>query len=283
MPWPRLPPRCSGVAGGPVRQGDVRADAQLALVDVHVAVAPAAEQAELVAGVVAVEAHVDLRAVFLVVHVLGRQHEAVEVVVAVVHPPRIVEGDSAACAVLVDGGAEVIAGVLEARFHLIVDALFGAGVADLVIDHRIGQAVLAADAGGEGVFLLGAVAHALLDRIGGQVIDAVLVAAQRGDVAVAEIEDGALAGFGIVELAVQRAQVVAVVLVRVPVQVEVGADALALDLVLAALQAGGEQVIVGAAVERRRTPLRCCPIRTCGSGSSRPAPRRRYRRTLRCS
>ena len=238
-----------GGGGGPVRQRHVRADAQFALIDIDVAVAPAAEQAKLDAGGIAIEAHVDLRTALAVVDLLGRHHETIEIVVAVIHPLRAGQAVARDATVLIDIGAKVITVVLEARLHLIIDALFGTRVTDLVIDHRIGQAVLAAGAGGEGVFFLGAVAHALLDRIGRQVIDTVLVAAQRGDLAITEIEDRALARLGIIELAVQRAQVVAVVVIRAPIQVEVRTDALALDLVLALLQAGGEQVVLGAAVE----------------------------------
>ncbi|KAG1442715.1 hypothetical protein G6F57_018316 [Rhizopus arrhizus] len=238
--------------GGPARQRHLRADAQLALINVDVAVAPAAQQADLDAAAVAVEAHVDLRAVLLVIDLLGREHEAVERVVAVVQPLRVVEAVAGQAAALVQGAVEGLAVELEAGLHLVVHALFGAGVAHLVIDHGIGQLVLAAQACRKGVFLLGAVAHALVDRILRHAIQAVLVGAGLDHLRVVEVEDHPLAGFGIVELAVQRAQVVLAVFVRAPVEVEVGTDALALDLVLAVLQVDRGDVASSRPVPRRR-------------------------------
>ncbi len=224
------------VGGGPGGQVDVRAAAQFAFVHVDITVAPAAQQAELDAAAFAVEAHVDLRAALFVVDLLGRDHEAVERVVRIVHPVVAAERVGRQAAALVQGAGHVVGIQFEARFHLVVDALFGTGVTDLVIDHRVGQLVLATQAGSKGVFLLGAVAHALLDRIRRQVVQAELVGASGDHVCVVEVVDHALARFGIVELAVQGAQVVLAVLVRAPVHVEVGTDALALDLVLAVLQ-----------------------------------------------
>ncbi|MNI22441.1 hypothetical protein D3C73_759980 [compost metagenome] len=225
-----------GRAGGPAGQGNLRADAQFAFVDVDVAVAPAPQQAELDAAVVAVEAHVHLRAVFLVVHLLGRKHDAIERVVRVVQPLRIVEAVAGQAAALVQRAVEGLAVELEARLHFIVHPLFGTGEAELVIYHRVGQLVLATQAGREGVLFLGAVAHALVDGILRHAIQTVLVGSGLDHFRVIEIEDHTLAGFGIIELAVQRTQVVLAVIVRAPVQVEVGADALALDLILAVLQ-----------------------------------------------
>ncbi len=241
-------------AGRPVTELDRRTHAQRRLIDIHVTVAPAPEQAELVAAVVAVEADIDLRAALLVVHLLRLGHHTVELVVGVVQPLVVVEGVGGQATALVQRAIEGLAVELEARFDLVVHAFFGAGIADLVVQYRVGQLVLATQAGGEGVLFLGPVAHALVDRILRHAGKSILVGAGGDHVGAVEVEDHALAGFGIVELAVQRAQVVTAVLVRAPVEIEVGADALALDLVLAVLQvqrgdfarAGGGRILVPA-------------------------------------
>ena len=246
-----LPQRAVAMIGrglGPVGQIDGRSRTQVLLVRVVVAVAPAPEQAELVAGVLAVETGVDLRAVFVVVDLLGRHHPVLEGVIGIVLPPAVGQAEIRDAVALADQRGQIVAVVLEARFLLVVHPLAGLGVAHAIVEHGIGKPVLAAETGRQRVLLLGAPAHALADRVGRDVVDAVLAVAERGHRAVAEAEHHALARLGILEAAEQRAQVIAVVRIRAPVEVEVGADAGAVDVVLAALPFGHDAVVAALGV-----------------------------------
>src|SRR5690606_16588509 len=128
-------------------------------------------------------------------------------------------------------------------------ALADLGPAELVVEARIAAAIAAAGADGEDVLGLGAVAQAAAEIVGRNALDRPAVAVVARDVAFADRDDVVLAGFGIGEVGVQRAQVVAVVAVRAPVQVEVEAGALAVDRILAALHLDRGQAIAGDVLE----------------------------------
>src|SRR5690606_41273771 len=116
--------------------------------------------------------------------------------------------------------------VLGADLDLGVRALRGLGVAEVVVELRAAAAVHATDAGGEGVFFLGAVAQAAAEVVGRDAFNPPALAVVAGNVALADRDDVVLAGLGIGEVGIQRAQVVLVGVVGAPVQVEVHAGAL---------------------------------------------------------
>src|SRR5690606_10456258 len=200
-----------GRARGPVGEFDVGADAVLGLVHVDVAVAPAAQQARLPGYRFAAVGEVELRAQRFVGDLLGRHHQAVETVAGVAQPgiaPGRVEHLERRHRSRADADRHIVlAQVFEAHLHLVVHALADLGPAELVVEARIAAAIAAAGADGEGVLGLGAVAQAAAEIVGRNALHRPAVAVVARDVAFADRDDVVLAGLGIGEVGVQRAQV----------------------------------------------------------------------------